>query len=164
MKKRGCSFYMAKYSIEFKKKAVRFYKENGQNETLRVYNISETAIQKWFRQSEGEGFMRRKNRKYSVQDKLDIIAYYKQYGEVETEQKYSISNSVFYKWERILHEEGSEALGIERRGRKSNKPKKDVNKDKDLLEELQYLRMENDYLKKLKALVEKREDQERKNK
>ena len=164
MKEIGCSFYMAKYSIEFKMKTVSFYKENGQNETLRVYNISATAIQRWYRQSEGEGFMRRKTRKYSVQEKLDIIAYYKQQGQVETELKYGISNSVFYNWERILHEEGSEALGIERRGRKLNGPKKDVNKDKDLLEENKLLRMENDYLKKLKALVEKREDQERKSK
>lgn len=155
---------MAKYSIEFKKKAVSFYKQNGQNETLRVYNISETAIQKWNRQSEGEGFMRRMNRKYSVQEKLDIISYYKQHGQSETEKKYGISNSVFHRWERILHEEGSEALGIERRGKKSTTPKKDINKDKDLLEENRVLRMENDYLKKLKALVEKREDQERKSK
>ena len=108
--------------------------------------------------------MRRKNRRYSVQEKLDIIAYYKQHGQVETELRYGISNSVFHKWERILHEEGSEALGIERRGRNSKGPKKDVNKDKDLLEENKLLRMENDYLKKLKALVEKREDQERKSK
>ena len=164
MKKRGCSFYMAKYSIEFKKKAVSFYKKSGFSETLRVYNISSTALRNWFRQSESDIFMRKKNKKYTVQEKLDILAYYKANGMVDTEAKYNISHSVFYKWERILHEEGSEALDIERRGKKSRGPKKDVNKDKDLLEELQYLRMENDYLKKLKALVEKREDQERKSK
>lgn len=155
---------MIKYSTGFKKKIVKHYKNNGFSETLRVYNISSTALRNWLRQSESDIFMRKTNKKYTVQEKLVILAYYKENGIVDTEAKYRISHSVFYKWERILHEEGSEALGIERRGRKSKGPKKDVNKDKDLLEELQYLRMENDYLKKLKALVEKREDQERKNK
>ena len=164
MKKKGCSFNMAKYSIEFKKKAVSFYKDNGHSETLRVYNISNSAITNWVRQSESDGFMRKKSKHYPVQEKLEILAYYKENGSIDTEGKYKISRSVFHKWERIIYEEGIEALGIERRGRKLRESKKDVNKNKDLLEENIQLRMENDYLKKLKALVEKREDQERKSK
>jgi len=70
MKKRGCSFYMAKYSIEFKKKVVSFYKDNGQCETLRVYNISKTALRLWINKSESDGFMRKKNKHYSEQEKL----------------------------------------------------------------------------------------------
>lgn len=164
MKKRGCSFYMAKYSIEFKKKVLIFYKDNGQSETLRVYNISNTALHKWVRQSKSGDFLRKQSKMYTIQDKLEIIAYLKANGQVDTERKFNISHSVFNLWERILHEEGSEALGIERRGRKSKGPRKDLSKNKDFMDELQYLRMENDYLKKLKALVEKREDQERKSK
>ncbi len=164
MKKRGCSFYMSKYTIGFKKKVVDFYKDNGQCETLRVYNISKTALRLWIYKSESDGFMRKKNKHYSVQEKLDIIAYYRENGVVETERKYNISNSIFYKWERILYEYGTEELGKEHRGRKPKGPKKDLSKDKDFMAELQSLRMENDYLKKLKALVEKREDQERKSK
>ena len=164
MKKKGCSFYMAKYSIDFKEKVVKYFKSNGISDTLRVYNISATAVYKWTNQSKCGEFMRKLNKKYTIQDKLEIIAYSKANGPRDTEMKFNISHSVFNKWERIFHEEGSEALGIERRGKKSNKTKKDVNKDKDLLEENRLLRMENDYLKKLKALVEKREDQERKSK
>lgn len=150
--------------MKFKKKVVKFLESNGFKETLRVYNISSTALVKWRRQQESEGFMRKKSKHYSVKEKLEILAYYKANGKTDTEREYKISSSVFYVWERIIYEEGIEALGIERRGRKSNKSKKDVNKNKDLLEENRQLRMENDYLKKLKALVEKREDQERKNK
>jgi transposase-like protein len=40
MKKKGCSFYMAKYSIEFKKEVVEHYKKYGAAETISVYNIS----------------------------------------------------------------------------------------------------------------------------
>jgi transposase len=67
-------------------------------------------------------------------------------------------------WERIYYEEGKEALYEERRGRASKmgakrpkKPKKDVQTNEDLLAEVQRLRMENEYLKKLNALVQERE-------
>ena len=74
------------------------------------------------------------------------------------------------KWERIYYEEGPEALLEERRGRKSmgnkksSKQKKDVNENEDLLAEVQRLRMENEYLKKLNALVLEREKSEQKKK
>ena len=58
-------------------------------------------------------------------------------------------------WERIYLTEGAEGLYIERRGRSSKgRPTKfpeDV--EADLLEEVQRLRAENAYLKKLQALV-----------
>jgi len=62
MKKKGCSFYMAKYSIEFKKKVVKYYKSNGFNDTLRVYNISVTALRRWIYKSESGSFMRKKSK------------------------------------------------------------------------------------------------------
>ena len=74
------------------------------------------------------------------------------------------------KWERIYYEEGPEALLEERRGRRSmgkkkpSKPKKNVNENEDLLAEVQYLRMENEYLKKLNALVQERKKSEQKKK
>jgi len=47
---------------------------------------------------------------------------------------------------------------------KSSKPKKNVNENEDLLAEVQRLRMENEYLKKLNALVLEREKSEQKKK
>ena len=70
-------------------------------------------------------------------------------------------------WERIYLEEGPEGLYIERRGRKSTgrPPKKLKPKvEEDLLAEVQRLRAENDYLKKLNALVAERVRQEKKRK
>ena len=80
------------------------------------------------------------------------------------------SDSTVAKWERIYYEEGPQALLKERRGRKSMikkkklKPKKNVNENEDLLAEVQHLRMENEYLKKLNALVLQREKSEQKKK
>ena len=70
------------------------------------------------------------------------------------------------KWERIYLEEGKEGFYVERRGRKSTgrppKLKKEV--EEDLIAEVQRLRAENAYLKKLNALVAERVRQEKKHK
>ena len=70
-------------------------------------------------------------------------------------------------WERIYLEEGPEGLYVERRGRgsKGRTPKKlKPEVEEDLLAEVQRLRAENDYLKKMNALVAERVRQERKRK
>ena len=67
-------------------------------------------------------------------------------------------------WERIYYEEGPEALYVDRRGRKpkmtkeTNPKKKQLNPkdEEELIKEVQRLRMENEYLKKLNALVQER--------
>ena len=70
-------------------------------------------------------------------------------------------------WERIYLEEGPEGLYIERRGRSSKgRPPKQLKPEveEDLLAEVQRLRAENAYLKKLNALVAERVRQEKKRK
>jgi transposase-like protein len=75
-------------------------------------------------------------------------------------------------WEQIYLEEGKEGLYVERRGRassvsgtqKGRKPNFDKKVDEDLIGEVQRLRAENAYLKKLNALVAERVRQEKKHK
>ena len=81
----------------------------------------------------------------------------------ETAYKFNLANeNTVLKWERIYYEEGPQFLYQEKRGRRKNmssKPrKKKISKDveEDLIAEVQRLRMENAYLKKLQALVQKR--------
>ena len=66
------------------------------------------------------------------------------------------------KWERIYLEEGPEGLYAERRGRKSTgRPPKQLKPEveEDLIAEVQRLRAENAYLKKLRALIQEEERQ-----
>ena len=78
----------------------------------------------------------------------------------EAARQFDVSqDTVVAKWERIYLEEGPEGLYIERRGRgsKGRPPKKlKPEVEEDLLAEVQRLRAENAYLKKLNALVAER--------
>ncbi len=74
----------------------------------------------------------------------------------ETAQKFEVgSHHCIREWERIYLTEGAEGLAVERRGHGSpGRPRKFPKEvEEDLLEEVQRLRAENDYLKKLQALV-----------
>ena len=54
----------------------------------------------------------------------------------------------------------NDEVGIIWERKEGEKPKKHVNENEDLLQEVQRLRMENEYLKKLNALVQEREKSE----
>ena len=126
-----------------------------------------------------------KYRKHSPEFKLSVIMDMREnhLGIMETERKYDVKHNVISKWERIFLEEGAEGLMKERRGRaskvcllytsdaadeqrgtaskvdgiaKGRPPKLDKKIEEDLIAENQRLRMENEYLKKLSALVRKR--------
>ncbi len=74
----------------------------------------------------------------------------------ETARQFDISgHERIRQWERIYLMEGPEGLYIERRGRGSKgRPQKFPKEvEEDLLKEVQRLRAENAYLKKLQALV-----------
>ena len=83
----------------------------------------------------------------------------------EAARQFEVSdNKLVASWERIYLTEGPEGLYIERRGRGSKgrptKFPKEV--EEDLLKEVQRLRAENAYLKKLQALVLEEERHKRK--
>jgi transposase len=85
----------------------------------------------------------------------------------EAMRRYGIGGKMsIQQWERIYLEEGLQGLSIERRGRgsKGRPPKLNKKVEEDLIAEVQRLRAENDYLKKLNALVLKEERQNRRRK
>ena len=121
----------------------------------------------------------RKNKNYSAELKIRAIMDMREnhLSYHETVRKYDLGNDqtggarmMLQKWERIYLEEGTEGLMKERRGRacsasgtrKGRPPKLDKKVEEDLIAENQRLRMEIKYLKKLDALVRKREQEEEK--
>lgn len=122
----------------------------------------------------------RNNRKYSPEFKISCIIDMREHnlGYNETARKYlcekgkeSCFRGRLKLWERIFLEEGEAGFYIERRGRrtKMDNPNKGRQKKIDkkvkqdliaenqaLKERLEQLEMENEYLKKLDALVRKR--------
>lgn len=118
-----------------------------------------------------------KNKVYSAEFKINVIETFLNeklgYREAARLLLPDLLESTAYgnilRWERIYLEEGKEGFYHERRGRsrgstssKGRPMKLDKHIEEDLLAEVQRLRMENEYLKKLKALVLKREAEERK--
>lgn len=123
----------------------------------------------------------RKNKKYSPEFKIAVIMDMREnhlsysdtvrrYWGVRTKTDCSKHRSQVRLWERIYLEEGAAGLMTERRGRKSTgRPRKkplDKEIENDLIAENQrlkerneYLEMEIEYLKKLDALVQAREQQ-----
>ena len=165
---------MSKYSYEEKLAAVELIvNENSSTyEAAKVSGIPRTPIQRWverYKQFGPEG-LRIKHGSYGGAFKVSVIEYmHKNHLSLsQTAAKFGIpSDSTVGKWERIYYEKGPQGLYQDNRGRKPkmslDKPrKKKLSKEteEDLIAEVQRLRMENEYLKKLQALVQERIAQE----
>jgi len=159
---------MTKYQIELKESAVKYFKRYGLAATIKKYGISPGTIYKWihlYDTSGIDGLKRKESKYYSVAEKKEIVEFTKVNGPLAAFKQYNVSDSIVSKWERKLLEEGEKALSKDNRGRKlKNHAKNDISENEDLLEEVQRLRMENAYLKKLKALVQSREVKPKKKK
>jgi transposase len=166
------------YSNELKLEIVqRYLKGNVSLKALaEKYHVCKSDIQKWKAAyiEHGIAGLTTTNGTYSGDFKVAVVEYMHTTGASirQTAAHFNIpSTKSVSDWERIYYEEGKEALYEERRGRaskmgtkKPRKPKNDVQTNEDLLAEVQRLRMENEYLKKLNALVQEREKSGKKTK
>ena len=167
------------YSTKFKLEVVQRYLNGdiGLNSLAREYHISSKAcIQKWLAlyREHGVSGLCTTSGTYSGDFKIAVVEYMHNTGASlrQTAAHFnSPSKESVAKWERIYYEEGKDALYEERRGKapkmgskRAPAAKKNTDKNEDLLAEVQRLRMENEYLKKLNALVQEREKSEKKTK
>lgn len=166
----GGVFFMAKYSYEEKLEAVLRVIEDGMSaeQSGHILGTSKAPVERWvarYKQFGPEGLLM-KHGSYSGDFKISVIEYMhtNHLSLFQTAVKFGIpTDATVGKWERIYYEEGPQGLYQDNRGRKSkmnsDKPtKKKLSKEteEDLIAEVQRLRMENDYLKKLQALVQER--------
>ena len=179
MDSEGGAVFMPKHTAEFKLEVVRSILDSGLSlrEAEKKYQIDKGVVQEWSAIYKIHGIegLNKKHFSYSGEFKQRVVEDMRtnklSYREIAA--KYNLGgHSIAEKWERIYIENGPEGLYLERRGRVSSSPgtnrnlpqKLDKKVEEDLITENQRLRMENEYLKKLNALVLEREISERKKK
>ena len=169
---------MSKYSHELELEVVKYYLEGHHSRagTARKFGMpSSTPLKEWIKkyQEHGpEGLIKQQKSSYSGEFKQNVVEYMhdNHLSATQTAIHFRLQTPIVLKWERIYYEEGPQGLYKERRGRSRNmesKPKKkklDKQVEEDLIAENQHLKMENEYLKKLNALVQERIKRENKKK
>lgn len=166
---------MSKYSLETKFDVVQFVLEenHSQQEAVTHFGIGKGNIQMWIAAYLHHGLegLAAKKGTYTGDFKVSVIEYMHKnnLSARQTAATFNIPSFVTVcTWERIYLEEGTTALHIDKRGRfakmnTTKKHKKLINEvEEDLIAEVQRLRMENEYLKKLNALIQEKERSPRK--
>jgi len=162
---------MSKYSLSFKLKVVQHYLSGleGQQTTAKRFGIDHSAVRKWTAawKLHGEAGLTARHFTYSPAFKESVILHMREHrlSVREVCAKFTIpAFSTVCQWERLYDEGGLEALTDSRR-RKKMMPERPENHpvpplqtplDPDEREELEQLRAEVAYLKKLQALLRER--------
>jgi len=159
---------MTKYSLETKLAAVDAYLDSVDSfqTTAQIYNVSVTMLKKWVAKFRKHGLAAFKETytNYSVEFKMDVINYINEMGASieEATTVFNIPNSgTVWKWKHLFERQGIDALQPKKKGRPSmnKKTKKNLpveGSEEALRAEIERLRMENAYLKKLNALVQEK--------
>ncbi|ETI65852.1 helix-turn-helix domain-containing protein [Neobacillus vireti] len=162
---------MAKYSEKFKLMLVKEYQDGklSYNQLAEKHGMkSSSQIKRWvkiFEEFGMKGIMRKKhNETYSVQFKFDVLSFMKRTGSSETETalQFGLTNPpMIASWKKAFLEGGAEALDRPKgRVSMSDKAKNRKNKhteqkemtyEQKLERENELLRLEVEYLKKLRA-------------
>lgn len=169
---------MAKFSQHFKIKVVQDYLASSQGLRLiaRKYGIkSKDTVLKWVKQYEKYGVIgleiRSPKMVYDGSFKLNVLNWMKTNNAAltETALNFNISTpSTIWQWQRTLENEGRDALFRTRGRSKIMSADKQARKDKTqtelerVKEENELLKIEVEYLKKLRALVQSQQDNEHK--
>jgi transposase len=163
---------MSKYSVDFKARVVRYHIHNGGGwrKTGTHFGIHHATLRNWHAlyTLHGPLGLSKHPQIYSAEDKLEVLR------RMEKESWSSRQASAFFNiptpytvqtWLRRYNEGGKNALINRRRGRKMSKPRKPAPPPgnpvvgmtpEEMVQELEFLRAENAYLKKLEALIQEK--------
>lgn len=166
---------MTKYSEQFKLAVVKEYLSESSDGYLTVARrhglTSHSMVERWVLayRHHGEAGLRRKSSKYTAEVKLSVLQHMwdNHLSVTQAAARFDIRNHAMVgMWERAYQDGGVEALSLRPRGRpksmatsvpKSESPPDDDQRSREeLLAEVNQLRMELAYLKKLEALVQAR--------
>jgi len=165
---------LKKYSDQVKLAAVQTYctGQFGWKAAAKIHDVEPSSLRKWvaaYKLHGTDGIRERRRQEYSKEFKLKVLRRmrddglsYRQTAALFDIRKFDIVGV----WERAYEREGPSGLISKRRGRRSETMKRGDHKSRmasqgddkltreELLAELNTLRMENAYLKKLDALVQ----------
>jgi len=169
----GGAVFLSKFNLQFKKKAIhRYFSGNeGVKSIAKSLGVNHELLRMWIRQYEYHGVkaFKKSYTAYTMPYKLDVLNYMNENGTSSNEAAviFNISSpGVIRRWRSEFNEHGSDALIPKKKGRLSMTNKKNNGSNKNepvpgsveaLQVELERLRMENAYLKKLNALVQNKE-------
>lgn len=166
---------MAKHSQEFKQQVVEHYLSRtvGYKSVARLFGIDHSTVRQWiaaFNQQGSDGLCIKNTKTfYSLEFKLDVVHAVLADGLSlrEAQQRFCLrQKSMVQRWLRLYESGGIDALQPKPKGRAKQMPKlprsNTITADQDkthaeLLKELEYLRAENAFLKKLDALIQAQE-------
>jgi transposase len=167
---------MSKYSIEEKLEAILRVKNDSMSigQSAKILGVKHENLSRWIQLYDKHGIkgIINSGASYDGNFKVMVVEYMhaNHLSCRNTATKFCIKGtSTVNKWERIYYEEGPGGL---LKSKHSGRPPKNLMKKKDskkkiskqtegdLIAEVQRLRMENEYLKKLQALVQERIDRE----
>ena len=166
-----------KYSKEFKLECVQRYKNGDYIEDPPgvKHKAFHDQLLRWVRiyDSLGEAGLEHDKPTLDINQRIELI------NRVEAGESYAsaafsagIQDNLLSKWHKMYQDKGIDGLKLLKRGRPSmakqnknvaKKDPKDMTRD-ELIEALEMATIENEYLKKLSALVQKRKAQEQKKK
>lgn len=154
------------YSVKQKKEVIDYVLNNDVSvyKAQLKFNINRETIRMWIAKynTGGVNALKKssKNKKYTGQFKVDVVEYMHEHhiSLKKTCLKFLISSTSLVKeWDLIYRNEGKDVLlkGNYMSIYKKRNVKLEEKSKKELIEEIEQLKMENAYLKKLRALIQK---------
>lgn len=164
-----------KHTIEFKYQVVLHYlnSDDGSRKTARLFGIDHGTVRTWaehWKASGVDGFTI-STKHYSAACKESVLLWMQENHQSSRKAaaRFKIATTAtINRWARLYREGGIIALRNKPRGRpamsgkKNQKPSASYPEFRSIEEELEYLRAENAYLKKLRALIQEKQQKKRK--
>jgi Transposase and inactivated derivatives len=159
-----------KYSLQDKLNAVRYYLAGlgSQRQTARKFSVAHVQLRRWIAayQHHGEsGLQPGRRRRYTPEFKLAAVEFAcsNPLSLADVAARFDIpSYTTLEHWVKLYQENGAEALNLDKRGHRMSQHPKTPYADKspdeltaeEMREEIAFLRAQNDYIKKLRALMQ----------
>jgi transposase len=164
---------MSKYHRAFKLSLAKLSQLQGSRSIARKFDLASRQVRYWSQvyRVHGENSFQHSQKPYTQPFKLKVLKtmHENEWSLTYTSAYFDLSSpGILFQWQKLYACEGIARLKSQKKGRprmttQSSEPKPaEQMTEKELREELEYLRVENAVLKKLKALAQAKQEQAKK--